>query len=58
MTPLENRPHTALLVIDVQNGGVEGAHRHEVVVTNVDHLVEKAPGRTVETGAVDFGATP
>jgi len=26
MTTLENRPTTALLVIDVQNGNLEGAH--------------------------------
>ena len=26
MTTLENRPNTALLVVDVQNGVVEGAH--------------------------------
>ncbi|MGA2472238.1 MAG: isochorismatase family protein [Acidimicrobiales bacterium] len=42
MTTLENRPHTALLVIDVQNGVVEGAHRRDAVVANVGSLVEKA----------------
>lgn len=26
MTTLENRPNTALLVVDVKNGVVEGAH--------------------------------
>ena len=26
MTTLPNRPHTALIVIDVQNGVVDGAH--------------------------------
>ena len=34
MTTLENRPNTALLVIDVQNGVVEGAYEHEPVVAN------------------------
>src|ERR1700741_2830165 len=29
MTTLENRPNTALLVIDVQNGAVEGAHERD-----------------------------
>src|SRR6202045_2438516 len=42
MTALENRPNTALLVIDVQNGVVEGAHERDAVVANVGSLVEKA----------------
>lgn len=42
MTTLGNRPKTALLVIDVQNGVVAGAHRRDAVVANVGNLVEKA----------------
>ncbi|MGW8799192.1 cysteine hydrolase family protein [Streptomyces sp. NPDC055775] len=42
MTTLENRPNTALLVIDVQNGVVEGAHERDAVVANVGELIEKA----------------
>jgi nicotinamidase-related amidase len=42
MTTLEQRPNTALLVIDVQNGVVEGAHERDAVVANVGSLVEKA----------------
>ena len=42
MTTLENRPHTALLVVDVQNAAVEGAHGRDLVVANVGSLVEKA----------------
>lgn len=42
MTTLENRPHTALLVVNVQNGVVEGAHERDAVVANVASLVEKA----------------
>ena len=42
MTTLENRPNTALLVVDVQNGVVEGAHERDAVVANVGSLVEKA----------------
>jgi len=42
MTTLENRPNTSLLVIDVQNGVVEGAHERDAVVANVASLVEKA----------------
>lgn len=42
MTTLENRPNTALLVIDVQNGVVAGAFERDAVVANVGSLVEKA----------------
>ena len=42
MTTLENRPNTALLVIDVQNGVVGGAHERDTVVANVGTLVGKA----------------
>jgi len=42
MTTLENRPYTALLVVDVQNGVVAGAHERDAVVANVGSLVEKA----------------
>ena len=40
MTTLENRPNTALLVIDVQNGVVEGAYERDAVVANIGE-----PGR-------------
>ncbi len=42
MTTLDNRPNTALLVVDVQNGVVAGAHERDAVVANVGSLVEKA----------------
>ncbi|MFL6240326.1 MAG: isochorismatase family protein [Actinomycetes bacterium] len=42
MTTLENRPNTALLVIDVQNGVVAGAHERDSVVANIDNLVDRA----------------
>ena len=42
MTTLENRPNTALLVVDVQNGVVEEAHERDAVVANIGSLVEKA----------------
>jgi nicotinamidase-related amidase len=42
MTTLGNRPDTALLVIDVQNGVVAGNYRRDAVVTNIGRLVEKA----------------
>ena len=42
MTTLQNRPKTALLVVDVQNGAVRGAYERDAVVANVGSLVEKA----------------
>lgn len=42
MTTLENRPHTALLVVDVQSGVVEGNHDRDAVVANIAALVDKA----------------
>jgi nicotinamidase-related amidase len=42
MATLENRPNTALIVVDVQNGVVAGAHERDAVVANVGSLVEKA----------------
>jgi nicotinamidase-related amidase len=42
MTTLKNRPNTALLVVDVQNGVVGEAHGRDAVVANVGSLVEKA----------------
>lgn len=42
MTTFENRHNTALVVIDVQNGVVESAHRRDEVVANIGSLVEKA----------------
>ena len=44
MTTLENRPNTAVLVVDVQNGVVEGAHDRAAVVANIGTLVDKARG--------------
>jgi nicotinamidase-related amidase len=42
MTTLPDRPNTALLVIDVQNGVVEGAHDRDGVIDNIATLVDKA----------------
>ncbi|HEY2550640.1 MAG TPA: cysteine hydrolase family protein [Streptosporangiaceae bacterium] len=42
MTTLQNRPKTALLVVDVQNGVVAGAHQRDSVVANVGSLVDRA----------------
>ena len=42
MTTLENRHNTALLVLDVQNAVVQGAHERDAVVANICGLVDKA----------------
>ncbi|GAB2850861.1 cysteine hydrolase family protein [Lentzea nigeriaca] len=48
VTTLANRPNTALLVIDVQNGVVNHAHNRDEVVANVATLVEKARAAGVD----------
>jgi nicotinamidase-related amidase len=47
MTTLPDRPNTALLVIDVQNGVVDGAHNRDGVVANINTLVGKARAQDV-----------
>lgn len=42
MTTLKDRPNTALIVIDVQNGVVASAHERDAVVANIDSLVQRA----------------
>ncbi|MGW3031331.1 cysteine hydrolase family protein [Streptomyces sp. NPDC001178] len=42
MTTLQERPHTALLVIDVQRDVVASAHERDAVVANIAALVDKA----------------
>ncbi|MEU6148862.1 isochorismatase family protein [Actinosynnema sp. NPDC047251] len=42
MTTLNQRPNTALIVIDVQNGVVGKAHERDAVVGNIGSLVAKA----------------
>ena len=70
MTTLKNRPNTALLVVDVQNGVVGGAHHRDAVVANVGSLVEKARREKVpvvwvqhsdeelQKGSEDWGIVP
>ena len=55
MTTLENRPNTALLVVDVQTGVVEGATERDAVVANVGSLVEKARAEQVPVVWVQHG---
>jgi nicotinamidase-related amidase len=42
MTTLADRPNSALLVIDVQNDVVRGAHDRDAVIANIAQLVERA----------------
>jgi nicotinamidase-related amidase len=42
VTTLSDRPNTALLVIDVQNGIVAGTHQRDEVVANISTLVDRA----------------
>jgi nicotinamidase-related amidase len=44
---LPNRPNTALLVIDVQNSVVAGAHQRDEVIANINALVDKARAEDV-----------
>ena len=47
MTTLQDRPNTALLVVDVQNGVVAGGHERDAVVANISRLVDKARAEDV-----------
>ncbi|WP_158862371.1 isochorismatase family protein [Leifsonia sp. AG29] len=47
MTTLEGRDGTALLVIDVQNGVIGGAHRRDEVVGTIRELVDRARSEQV-----------
>jgi nicotinamidase-related amidase len=42
MTTLPDRPNTALLVIDVQNGVVADTHDRDGVIANINAVVDKA----------------
>jgi nicotinamidase-related amidase len=42
MTTLKDRPNTALLVVDVQNGVVVNGHARDEVVANIASLVDRA----------------
>lgn len=47
MTTFTDRPNTALLVIDVQNGVVATAHKRDEVVANINVALEKARGANI-----------
>jgi nicotinamidase-related amidase len=47
MTTFENRPRSALLVVDVQNGVVGEAHQRDATVATIAGLVERARSQEV-----------
>jgi nicotinamidase-related amidase len=47
MTTLSDRPNTALVVIDVQNGVVANAHNRDGVIANINTLIDKARAEDV-----------
>ncbi len=47
MTTLKDRPHTALVVIDVQNDVVATAYERDAVVANIATVVDEARTRHV-----------
>lgn len=55
MTTLPDRPNTALLVIDVQNGVVAEAHDRDGVIAKISTLVDKARAEDVPVVWVQHG---
>jgi nicotinamidase-related amidase len=47
MTSLQDRPNSALVIVDVQNAVVDGAHRRDEVIANINVLVDKARAEQV-----------
>jgi nicotinamidase-related amidase len=47
VTTIPDRPNTAVLVVDVQNGVVDGAHERDAVVANIATLVARARAHDV-----------
>jgi nicotinamidase-related amidase len=47
MSTFSDRPNTALVIIDVQNGVVDGAYERDAIVGNISSLVDKARGEGV-----------
>ena len=47
MTTLADRPNAALIVIDVQNGVMDGAYNRDSVIANINTLLDKARAEDV-----------
>ena len=56
MTTLSDRPNTALLVIDVQQGVVSDAYQRDAVVANIGSLVDNARDQGVPVVWVQHSA--
>lgn len=56
MTTLDNRPNTALLVIDVQKGVVGSAWERESVISNINLLVDRARDENIDVVWVQHSA--
>jgi nicotinamidase-related amidase len=56
MTTLTERPNTALLVVDVQNDIMSGAHNRDGVIANIAALVDKARAERVPVVWVQHSA--
>jgi nicotinamidase-related amidase len=56
MTTLTDRPHSALVVIDVQNGVVANVHDRRAVLANIGTAVERARAAGVPVIWVQDGA--
>ncbi|MGZ4594204.1 MAG: isochorismatase family protein [Actinomycetes bacterium] len=56
MTTLTERPNTALLVIDVQNGVMADVHNRAGVIANIAFLVDKARAENVPVVWVQHSA--
>lgn len=57
MTTLSDRPNTALMVVDVQNGVVADVHQRDLVVANINTLVGKARDEGVPIVWVQHSST-
>ena len=55
MTTLPNRPNTALIIIDVQNGVVAGTHNRDDMIANINALIDKARAESVPVVWVQHG---
>jgi len=55
MTSLPDRPHTALVVVDVQNDVVANAYRRDEVIANINALIDTARAQEVPVIWVQHG---
>ena len=42
MATFVDRPHTALLIVDVQHGNTDGAHDRDAVIARISALLDQA----------------